>query len=116
MEPYSQRKLERRQLVVYLRVGDRDSGRELGYLADITTEGLMLVSNDPVEIGRVYRLEVEPAEAGSGVPPIHLDGRSLWTRPDVNPALHLTGFELVDPGADEIRAINALIVDLGFGE
>jgi hypothetical protein len=38
------RKLKRRQLIYYLRVLDRDSGALVGRLVDITTEGVMLLS------------------------------------------------------------------------
>jgi hypothetical protein len=116
MDETPSRRAKRRQLVVYLRVVDRDSGEELGSLADITGEGLMLVGNQPLQLGRDYRLRVEGGEAGGPQAGIDLVARSLWTRPDLNPALHLTGFELVEPNAETLRRINDLILDLGFAD
>ncbi len=44
------RKIERRYLVFYLRVFDGLSSKIIGHLVDITEEGIMLLSDSPIEL------------------------------------------------------------------
>jgi hypothetical protein len=43
------RKLKRRHLIYYLRVFEKNTDTLLGYLVDITPEGIMIMSESPVE-------------------------------------------------------------------
>ena len=108
------RRLKRRHLLYYLRVIDRDAGQPIGNLVDITAEGLMLISPHPLGTGRVYRLRMELPPEVTPDDRLELDAESVWTRRDVNPALHVTGFRLLEPATASRHAIELLIDDYGF--
>ena len=65
------RKLERHHVSNSLEVYDLDSGELLGRVVDLHTEGLMLLSERPIELNRSWALQVNL--------PMNLNGVS-WTR------------------------------------
>jgi len=100
------RRHKRRHLVYRLKVVDRGTQRILGYLVDVTTEGLMLMSEDPIELGRTFELRMALPAAVEGSRPIYLEAKSIWSRSEPGVGYHDTGFEMVriDPAdMDEIQ-------------
>jgi hypothetical protein len=109
------RKLKRRHLIYYLRVMDSRTGRLLGHLVDVTTEGIMLMSQQPIPTGELFKLRmVLPAEAPEQTVTIDLEAKSLWSRKDVNPDFFDTGFQIVTASPPQLAAIATLIDDHGF--
>lgn len=53
------RRLERHQMSSSLEVFDLDTGDHLGRVVDLHEEGLMLLSNRPVDLNRAFSLQVE---------------------------------------------------------
>ena len=51
-----QRKHKRVNLIYYLEIYDNNSEKHLGYLVDITPEGLMMISEEEVQAGTEYQL------------------------------------------------------------
>ncbi|MEW6264958.1 MAG: PilZ domain-containing protein [Thermodesulfobacteriota bacterium] len=104
-----QRKLKRRQLIYYLKVMNRINGKPLGRLVDITTEGMMLVSSDSIELEVIYKCRLDLPSPLSGRREINFDARALWRNNDVNPDFLDTGFrfEVITP--EEARLISDLI-------
>jgi len=112
--PSDRRSIKRRHLIYYLRVWDADAGTELGHLVDITTGGLMLVSEREIPVDRDYNLEMRwPGDDGAERV-IRFRARSKWTSKDVNPSLSDTGFQLLDDSMDVLKPIQELIDDYGF--
>ena len=106
-----QRKLKRRQLIYYLKVMDSQTEQPIGRLVDITTEGLMLVSSQPIALDKVYSLKMDlPAEMNQ-LKSVKFDAQSLWSNRDVNPDFIDTGFKFVDVSSNDISAITDLIED-----
>jgi len=116
MPETSTRRHKRHNLIVYLRVYDRDTNALLGYLVDITQQGLMLMSEQPLEANRLYRLRVDKGEVYGPRRYLDLDAQSRWIDRDVNPKLHNTGFSLVDPSPQALGTIEGLILDLSFSD
>jgi hypothetical protein len=111
-----QRKLQRRDLISYLRVYGEDPGKPIGHLVDITTEGIMLISEDPIETGRVFRLRmVLPAEI-DGKREVLLTAESRWCSEDENPAFYDTGFRLTEFSPEQTKIIEHLIQNYCFKE
>jgi len=105
------RKLQRRQLIYYLRVFDRDTGELLGHLVDITTEGVMLISEAPLQTGKVFHLKMRLPEQMSGSKEIAFDAVSKWSKKDINPDFYDTGFQFVDIRAENKEFIEDLIYE-----
>lgn len=108
------RKVKRRHLIYYLRVFDRATGRQLGHLVDLTPDGMMMMSERPVRVGRTIGLKmVLPGEAAREQV-LEFDATSMWTSPDVNPDFYDTGFKLSKVSRRHLAQIETLIDDYGF--
>jgi len=105
------RKLERRQLIYYLRVFDRDTGELLGHLVDITTEGVMLISEAPLEADKVFHLKMRLPEQMAGSREVGFDAVSRWSKQDVNPDFYDTGFQFMDISPENKEIIEDLIYE-----
>jgi hypothetical protein len=94
------RKRNRSHLAFFTRLFNRQTGEMLGYLANITNEGAMLICETPVPVGKVYRLFMDLTEIDFGKPHLDFDGECLWCRLDeINPDSFNAGFSL--SGLDE---------------
>ncbi len=108
------RKFKRRYLMFYSRVFDRKTGKLLGYLADMTIEGIMIISEEPIQIAETYRLRIDLPEDMYGKAYLNLEAHSVWTKPDVNPNFFMTGFQLLNTTSDDKDIIQQIILDYGF--
>ena len=108
------RKTKRRHLIYYLRVFNQQNNELLGHLADITSEGLMLIGEHALPVGEAYMLHMKlPAEI-LGKETMDFNATALWSRPDVDPAFFATGFRIQDIADEDIKIIRRLIKDFGF--
>jgi hypothetical protein len=106
------RRVKRWRLIYHLRVFDRHSDAMLGHIADVSTEGMMLVGEIPIEVKKDFDLWMEiPLEGGERAR-VLLRARSLWTKPDSNPAFYKTGFLLYNPSAQVVAGVRAMIEEL----
>ncbi len=108
------RKLKRRYLMFYSRVYDRKNGKMLGYLADMTIEGAMVISEEPIPTDEVYRLRIDLPEDIYGKAYMNLEAHSVWSKPDVNPNFYMTGFQLLNVSSEDREIIQRIIQDYGF--
>jgi c-di-GMP-binding flagellar brake protein YcgR len=105
------RKLKRRQLIYYLKVMDGKTNQLLGRLADITSEGLMLISEKTIETERNFHLDLLLPTGMRGGRMINIEARSLWSKRDVNPDLIDTGFRFIKISPQDLETIDELIMD-----
>ena len=108
------RSQERWNLVQYLRVAKAENNETLGHLVDVTTEGMMLISENSIPLHQTFNLRMEIPTEDNIPQMIALTAESLWTKKDVNPAFHDTGFRLINPSKRAINAITRLIEELSF--
>ena len=99
------RKLPRKYLMAYSSVFSKSSGQMLGYLCDLTLEGLMVISKEPSQPDKEIELRIDLPE----VPKfpkrrILVNSRVAWCQPDVDPSLYNIGFQIMElaPGDDAI--------------
>lgn len=108
------RKDKRRNIIYYLRVFDRNTDQLVGQLVDITTSGMKLVSETPIESDAVFQLRmVLPEEIGQKKE-IGFDVKSMWCKRDVNPNFFSIGFEFEDISTEDIKIIQNLIYEFSF--
>jgi len=108
------RKLKRRHLIYYLRVFDRNTGVLMGHLLDIASDGILLISENPIEINQMFQLKmVLPAEI-YGKEQLYFDARSVRCQKDKNPDFFNIGFQLQKVSPNHFLVIERLIDDLGF--
>ena len=108
------RSQERWNLVQYLKVVKAENNETVGHLVDVTTEGMMLISENSIPLHQTYNLRMEIPTEDNIPQMIALTAESLWTKKDVNPAFHDTGFRLINPSKRAINAITRLIEELAF--
>lgn len=108
------RSQERWNLVRYLQVTKAENNETLGHLVDVTTEGMMLISENSIPLHQTFNLRMEIPTEDNIPQMIALTAESLWTKKDVNPAFHDTGFRLINPSKRAINAITRLIEELSF--
>ena len=108
------RRLKRRHLIYYLRIYDKMSGELIGHLVNITTEGIMVISESPSRVGAEFECKMLlPAEV-DGTREISFHAKSLWSRRDVNPDFYATGFQISGGDSKDFRLIKLLIDEFGF--
>jgi hypothetical protein len=91
------RKLKRRHLIYYLRVFEQGTNKLVGHLVDLTQEGIMLISENPIEVNKVYHLRMILPSRMGGNEEWLFDAESRWCNKDINPDFYDTGFKLLNP-------------------
>lgn len=123
---HDKRALKRRNLIYYLevfetkndslysRVFERENGPLAGHLVDVTTEGLMLLSEKPVEVGAKFKFRMVLPEFMEESGEIGFEGICAWSKRDVNPDYYLVGFKFDKLPEKKIKLINQLVMEAGF--
>jgi hypothetical protein len=107
------RKLKRRHMMFYSRVFDRKTGKHLGYLGNLTPAGIMIISEEPLDLNRDIDLRIDLPEDIYKKPVLNFKGRSIWSQPDVDPRFSNTGFNLLEINPDDLDIIEQIVVDYG---
>lgn len=108
------RRVERRHLVFYLRVFDGMSTRVLGHIVDISSKGVMLLSDAPIPVSETYRLRMRLPSQIVNKEELIFNATSRWCKQDINPDFFITGFEIYDMDEELSRYILCLIDDFSF--
>lgn len=107
------RKLERKYLTFFTRVINRRNGQLIGYMADLTTGGAMLISEKPLSTGDLISISMDLPD-GFPQEVLELEVRVVWTQPDIDPELHRNGLQLIGATTEEISLLSRLVSDYGF--
>jgi len=111
-----ERSQKRWNLVQYLRLLKAENNEPLGHLVDLTTEGMMIISENPIPLGHTYNLRMLIPTEHNMTRMVALTALGLWTKKDVNPNFHDTGFKLINPSKHTVNAIKSLIDELKFDD
>lgn len=112
--PEDRRTIKRRHLIFYLRVWELESDRPLGHVVDLTPEGLMLISEQPITTGQEYALEIRLPDTEGALQPMQFRAVCRWSDNDINPSFYDSGFEFVEKRPQDIDTIRSLIEAYGF--
>ena len=105
----------RRHLLYYLDVIDESTGELLGQLGDITPDGLLVISSQPLGMEEERNLRVKlPRVREFSNADLVVRVAPCWKSPDVNPDLFCSGFQFVDPDDGVRNNVEQLIRILGF--
>jgi len=89
------RKLDRKYLIVYSRVFERNLGKMLGYLGDLSLSGAMIISEQAQTVNSVLPLRLDlPDLQLFNIGQLDIAARVAHCEPDINPAFYNIGFEL----------------------
>ena len=110
------RRSERKDLKVFLKVLDEGTGELFGYMVDVTNEGIMLTSEQPIEIETDFQLKmILPAEI-EGKNELSFSAKSKWSEKDSESDFYNTGFQYIELSPDDMRIVEQLIKNYCFKE
>ena len=111
----SEQRLDRRRhLFVYLDVIDNGKNTAIGKLADVTTEGMMVMSPDSIETGKKINIKIVFTKKYDDRSELNIDVICRWTKPSVREGYYDIGLQMVDPSLEDQALIYKAIVDIGF--
>ena len=85
----------RRYLKSYLQVLDRNTENIVGHLVNISQDGAMMISENPISEDTSLRLRLVMPEKFEGNDSIDIRSYSVWCQRDrFNPELYATGFKI----------------------
>jgi hypothetical protein len=102
------RRIKRHQLPCFLQVSNRYTGKTLGFLGNISEEGLMLISDLPLLVGAVFALSLQVPGDESGRRTLDVSARCLWSHEDETPGHFDSGFSLEIAPTEYFELIEAL--------
>lgn len=109
------RQVERKYLVFYLRVFDSPGTKVMGHLVNISSNGIMLLSDFPIPVSKDYRLRMRLPHELVDNAEILFDATSRWCRNDKNPEFYITGFQLHGITPTLKNVILCLIDEFSYG-
>jgi len=100
----NQRKESRKKLVAFTPVYDLLHKTLLGYIGDLTPQGMMVIGERPIELNKHLTLDLELLSTR-----VSISARAAWCRPDESPSYFNIGFEFLDISAENARTIAATL-------
>lgn len=108
------RKFKRRYLMYYSRIFDKSKGSVLGYIVDLTPEGAMILSEQPVEVGQRFDFRMDLPEGIATKEFLDFEAESRWCSRDIDPNFWDTGLHLFNISEDDRLIIERMIQEYGF--
>ena len=116
MTAVEKRMLKRWYLIFYLRAFDQDTEKLLGHVVDISTGGIMLISDKIIPIDEDFRLWLDVPQEDGERERLFIEVHSLWSKRDVNPSFYDTGFSILNASPEALLRVQLLIDDLRLSD
>ena len=110
------RKFKRRYLMYYSRIFDKTKGSVLGYIVDLTPEGAMILSEQPVDVGQRFDFRMDLPEGIANKDFLDFQAESRWCSRDIDPNFWDTGLYLFNITEEDRSIIDKMIQEYGFRE
>lgn len=112
----NKRNEKRRHLIYYLQAIDAETGQELGRVGDISTNGLLLLTEANLPMGEFFNviIKIHGMKEEGSVSQIQVRLKTLWSKKDYNPSISCIGTQFVEPTEEDIEAISNIIDSIGF--
>jgi len=105
---FTDRRIERHQLSGFLKVFNRLTDKPIGYLGNVSEDGLMLISQLPMMVDVAFELRLKIPMADGEFQAIDLTAMCLWSHEDVTPQHYDSGFRVVEAPEAYGQLISAL--------
>jgi len=110
------RKLERSEIMFYSSVYDLKTGKHLGYLGNMTTDGIMIISEEPVDDNLHANLRIDVPVNLYKKSELKFEAISLWCEPDIDPKYYNIGFKITKIRPEDLTLIEKLVHDYTIRE
>lgn len=102
------RKSDRKSTLHIIRVLNRDTGKQIGRLVNITTDGMMLISKKPIDIGKIIPVRLVLPRMIHDKEELEFNAEVRWCRSDTNPNYQAVGFKLLNITREGTEIIEAV--------
>lgn len=107
-----QRRKNRVTIPEHPQILDAHSGKVLGELVNLSSDGLMAVSPDGIACGTVCQMRIPLVQGGSKVE-ILIGAESLWCNDANDSGSYWTGFQIIDISPEHQEILNTVVGDQG---
>jgi c-di-GMP-binding flagellar brake protein YcgR len=101
-------------LKVYLKVFDEKTGKLIGYLVDVNSDGLLVTSEASIETNVVSRLKLELPTEIEGSQKFFFSATSMWSEKDRESNFYNTGFRFEEVSDKDKKIIERMIEKFCF--
>ena len=110
------RKESRKKLMAFTPVYDLLHKTLLGYVGDLTLQGVMVIGEKSVEANKNFTLGIEFQASLPEMPAVRvvIPARVAWCRPDESPQYFNIGFEFIEVTPENAREIEAILERFQF--
>lgn len=108
------RRLDRKYLTYFSRVVDRKNGRLVGYMADLTTGGALLIADRTIPVGTLLHLRMDLPNGFANKESLEFNAKVMWVRPDDDPDFFKTGLKLLEIEWEDLAIIEKVLSEYGF--
>lgn len=103
------RRLERVELNQTIVITDIITGKRFGELINVTTEGLMIMTDEEIATHSIFQLSMQLPVEIAGENTIELGADCLWCRKAENFSRHWAGFHIIDASDTAVSQLGELI-------
>ncbi|GAA4652809.1 MULTISPECIES: PilZ domain-containing protein [Kistimonas] len=96
------------RLAEYLVVYNRCNDMQIGYIGNISRNGLMLITPWMMELGGVYSMRIQLPEPLGGYTVIDFDARCQWCHRDITPDCYDSGYTIIERSEGFEQLVKAL--------
>jgi hypothetical protein len=106
------RGVPRRKPGAIITVFDEITGKDLGHLANLTPEGLMLVSREPIRLSSIFQMRIEVPPSAKRVDKVCFGAESVWaSQMEGEGGYFWSGFSIIDISGEAADFIERWIED-----
>jgi len=107
----NQRKESRKKLVAFTPVYDLLHKTLIGYIGDLTPQGVMVIGEKQIEIDKHLTLGIEfpDDESDAHTLRVAIFGRAAWCRQDETPQYFNIGFEFLDISPENAKIVDTIL-------
>ncbi len=104
------RHLPRKYLIIYSRVFERTLGKLLGYLSDLSLDGAMIITEDPLPVNEELQLRFDlPDPQMFNAHILNLAARVARCNPDISPSFYNIGLEFEDVTPEQAAILEKMM-------
>ena len=103
---------QRINLMDFQQIEDASTGKTLGYLGDISRDGLRMLRKQKLPVGETYQLRLRYILKGGETQPLELQAQTRWERDSDSLPYCEIGFALLSPSNETLERIDIIVEDL----
>lgn len=111
---FTDRRIERHQLPCFLQVFNRLTDKPIGFLGNVSEDGLMLISQLPMMVDVDFELRLKIPGPEGAFHPIDITATCLWSHEDINPQHYDSGFRVLHAPEEYGQLISVLFHYFSF--